>query len=474
MQQVQSQSIRLHPQNQHYFQYKGEPLLLITSAEHYGAVINKEFNYEKYLNTLAAQGLNYTRIFSGAYVENQQSFGIEQNTLAPAKGQLITPWARSNEPGYINGGNKFNLDQWDEAFFQRLKEFMNLAASLDIIVEVTFFSSTYTDDNWAYSPLHPTNNINLTAEQVPPRSQLHAISNGPLYDYQLKMVKKLVAELNEFDNLIFEIQNEPWADQANTVMKINPFIQEAQPAWVNRVDLATPAALAWQDQMTIMIKQTEQDLPQQHIIAQNYCNFKYPIPHVTDNISIINFHYAYPEAVTWNYGWNRPISFDESGFSGRDPVIYRRQAWNFILSGGAVFNNLDYTFAVGYEDGSFSSETSPGGGGEYLRKQLKVLIDFMADFNLANLKPVYQVVKKSPNVFVKSIGQEGVAYGFYIYNGNKAIIDLDLPSGTYQAQWISPETGKVIQSLQCAQNEGLLRLESPLYQDDIALKLVKQ
>ena len=38
--------IRLHPDNRHYFLYQGRPTVLITSAEHYGAVINKDFDYD--------------------------------------------------------------------------------------------------------------------------------------------------------------------------------------------------------------------------------------------------------------------------------------------------------------------------------------------------------------------------------------------------------------------------------------------
>ncbi len=47
-----SAQIHLHPQNPHYFKYKEKPLFLIASSEHYGAVINKNFDYVKYLNTL--------------------------------------------------------------------------------------------------------------------------------------------------------------------------------------------------------------------------------------------------------------------------------------------------------------------------------------------------------------------------------------------------------------------------------------
>ena len=120
--------IALHPDNPHYFQWRGRPTILITSAEHYGAVMNLDFDYRKYLDTLAADGLNYTRVFSGAYVEPQGAFNIARNTLAPGPGRFIAPWARSSQPGYANGGNKFDLARWDAAYFTRLKDFIAYAA----------------------------------------------------------------------------------------------------------------------------------------------------------------------------------------------------------------------------------------------------------------------------------------------------------------------------------------------------------
>src|SRR5438876_1512124 len=111
------QPLALHPDNPHYFLFRGKATVLITSGEHYGAVLNLDFDYQKYLATLAADGLNLTRTFPGAYVEPVGAFKIKGNTLAPAKGRLICPWARSAMPGYANGGNRFDLNRWDEAFF---------------------------------------------------------------------------------------------------------------------------------------------------------------------------------------------------------------------------------------------------------------------------------------------------------------------------------------------------------------------
>jgi len=69
---------------------------LVTSGEHYGSVLNLDFDYVRYLDALSAKGLNHTRTFSGVYCEPQGAFNIASNALAPAPGRLLTPWARSD------------------------------------------------------------------------------------------------------------------------------------------------------------------------------------------------------------------------------------------------------------------------------------------------------------------------------------------------------------------------------------------
>jgi len=114
-QSAKSQPIRLHPANPHYFLFRGKPIALITSGEHYGAVLNRDFDYRRYLDALQAEGLNYTRLFGGSYVEvPAKSFGILHNDLAPEPGRFLAPWARSDAPGYAGGGNKFDLEKWEQ------------------------------------------------------------------------------------------------------------------------------------------------------------------------------------------------------------------------------------------------------------------------------------------------------------------------------------------------------------------------
>jgi hypothetical protein len=137
--------LALHPKNPHYFLFRGKPAILVTSGEHYGAVLNLDFDYRKYLATLAENGLNLTRTFSGAYVEPVGAFKIERNTLAPSASRLICPWARSNTPGYVNGGTRFDLTRWDDAYSRRLKDFVAKADERGIVVELNLFTPMYED-----------------------------------------------------------------------------------------------------------------------------------------------------------------------------------------------------------------------------------------------------------------------------------------------------------------------------------------
>jgi hypothetical protein len=83
---------------------------------------------------------------------------IKDNTLGPKLQSLLLPWARSQQPGYVLGGNRFDLDRWDTEFFARLKDFITQAGRRGIVVEICFFNAQY-DDTWPISPLFVKNNV---------------------------------------------------------------------------------------------------------------------------------------------------------------------------------------------------------------------------------------------------------------------------------------------------------------------------
>ncbi len=470
-----AQPISLHPQNPHYFLIKGKPAVLITSAEHYGAVINTGFDYKKYLQTLHDEGMNYTRIFTGSYVEIPGSFGIVNNTLAPEAGKFLAPWKRVDETGLFGNEKKFDLKEWNPEYFDRLKNFVQMAGDLGITVEVSLFCATYDDRYWERHPFNPGNNINGIPVNLE-RKKSNTLKNGTLLTFQQNLVEKIVAELNGFDNVFYEIQNEPWADDGVKVMRtlrtLDP--QPKEGDWYKWAEMASPESLEWQKLIAETIVGKEKALPKKHLIAQNYTNFMHSLDTVDPNVSILNFHYVWPEAVWLNYGWNRPVCFDESGFAGSADSTYLRQAWQFMLAGGALFNNLDYSFYVGKEDGS-GNNTAPGGGSANLRKQLTYLRAFIESVDFVKMQPDFNVVNLSPGLQVQAISQPGNQYAMVFTGVASKWIKLNLPKGKYNYEFISPYTGKTLKtgSLKL-KNDGVNELGLPDFNEMVALKIMEQ
>jgi hypothetical protein len=406
-----TEPIRLNPRNPHYFLYNGKTIALITSGEHYGSVMNADFDSHKYLDTLQADGLNYTRLFGGSYVEVPGgSFGIKRNTLAPEAGRLILPWARSSETGYAFGGNKFDLNKWDPEYFRRLHEFLAEAEGREIVVEITLFSSQYGEPQWKLSPFNAANNVNQT--DVRDYKKVNTLDNGRVLAHQERYVRKLVREANAHPNVIFEIQNEPWTDHPVLTDVVNPYlIPPTRDQYPNSMEVADDASIAWQTRVAQWITSEESTLPNKHLIAQCYSNFRLPVRKLVPGVSIVNFHYAYPEAATLNYGLGKAIAYDETGFLGRSDDAYLRQAWNFMLSGGSAFDALDYSFTTGTPDGTDKEPNGPGGGGPALRKQLGSLQRFLSSFSLENLRPNANVVVDAEGVTEHALSTPRGDYG---------------------------------------------------------------
>jgi hypothetical protein len=468
-----SQPISLHPDNPHYFFFRGKPLAIISSGEHYGAVINPDFDYVKYLTTLQKEGMPYTRLFAGTYFEKSGSFGIEKNTLAPAYGKALLPWKRSNEPGAVAGGNKFDLDKWDESYFDRLKSFISEASDRGIIVEISLFSSIY--DFWDIQVWNPRNNINIR-ENVSKQS-VQTLNNGSVLKYQEMLVRKIVRELNVFDNTIFEIQNEPWSDhtvrtEPNDEFQNNSDFKLDGHEWQKKIEIADQSSLDWQKKIGSFIADEEAGLKKKHLIAQNFSNFYSVVSEVDKNVSVLNFHYAYPIAVEKNFHQKRVIGFDESGFAGTEDATYRMQAWKFIISGGGLFNNLDYSFAVGSEDGKAVNK-APGGGSTDLRKQFRFLSEFFHSFNFLEMKPDTITVDQTNGTFARVFSEPGKQYAIYMTKGSGSNLKLNLHEGAYLIEWYSTTEGRVTDFLTVSHKGGDLLLKVPAFTHDIALKIKK-
>jgi hypothetical protein len=447
-----SKPLALHPDNPRYFLWRGQPTVLITSGEHYGAVLNLDFDYRKYLDTLARDGMNHTRTFAGgAYVEPQGAFNIARNTLAPAAGRYIAPWARSDQPGYAGGGNKFDLSRWDESYFARLRDFIGHAGKRGVVVEMNLFCPFYEESQWLLSPFCTNNNVNGLGHVA--RAGVYTLDrHGGLIDVCERMTRRIVEELRDFDNVYYEICNEPYE-------------RRVTPAWERRI--------------ADVIVDAQKGHRYPKLISQNIANKTAKVTDPHPAVSIFNFHYAVPpDAVAMNWRLNKVIGDNETGFRGTNDTPYRTEAWDFIIAGGGLFNHLDYSFAVGHEDGTFVYPgKQPGGGNPGLRRQFRILRDFIQSFDFVRMKPDNSIIKGGVPAggTVRALVEPGRACAIYVRKGKSSEgavpLQLELPAGRWRAEWVDPLTGRKVKAESFKHTGGVRALETPLFAEDIALSL---
>ncbi|MBX2922847.1 MAG: hypothetical protein KF746_11685 [Chitinophagaceae bacterium] len=458
--------IRLHPDNRHYLLYQNKPIILITAAEHYGALVNTEFDYVAYLNALQKRGMNYTRIFSGAYIEGEKDIQWMRynNTLAPKPSKLIAPWKRSNVPGYANGDNKFDLDQWNEDYFERIKDILKQAAERSIIVEFTLFGNQYSDSVYAWSPLYPDNNIRQVGiKRKNGFLDFQSLKDPVLVARQEAMVVKIVKELNDFDNLYYEISNEPY----NEVKDPLPVDQ-------------------WHVHIANLIRETEKELPKQHLIASNQAIFSNPL------VDIANYHYVHiPDLPRFDslLLLNKVIGMDETMGTLKDVDANdaRVEAWDFILHGGGIYNNLSWEYTPEKPAGLAGTDT--------VHQYFSYLQKFISGFDYTKMNYSPELLIKTPGkAITRLLAEPGRQYALYIHHSTPDIaepprgtavwkyeadttmfsdtITLHFKAGRYEARWYDPSTGDWIgKPVRWKQKDGNHTFFTPSFTTDIALRI---
>jgi|WetSurMetagenome_2_1015567.scaffolds.fasta_scaffold67772_2 hypothetical protein len=189
-----------------------------------------------------------------------------------------------------------------------------------------------------------------------------------------------------------------------------------------------------------------------------------------------------------NYDLNRVIGNNETGFDGNSDATYRIQGWEFVMAGGALYNNLDYSFTVKHERGDFTADPkTPGGGSAALRQQLGILYHFFDKLPFLRMAPANPLIKNSATAgrSIRVLAEPGQVYAVYVNHaqikkeGNpnyvveretrKIDLAIELPGGTYDASWIDTKTGQEAKKERFTHSGAIKNLESPDYSEDVAL-----
>src|SRR4029079_2617172 len=149
------------------------------------------------------------------------------------------------------------LSTCDDAYFVRLKDFLTKASDRNIVVEYVLFCPFYDDSQWALSPMKDSNNVNGVGNVD--RTTAMKLNNGGLLAIQDAFVRKVAAELAAFDNVYYEIANEPYFGVDD----------------------------AFQDHVIAPLSGAESGFSGKHLFARNYCNDKCTVSSPPAAVSIL-------------------------------------------------------------------------------------------------------------------------------------------------------------------------------------------
>jgi predicted alpha-1,2-mannosidase len=199
----QEKSIQPYTGNHSYWQYHGEPVLLLGASDNDN--LFQSANMREQLETLASVG--------GDFIRNTMSSRDEGDIWAFHK----------NEAGL------YDLEQWNQRYWEKFDSLLSIAEENDIIVQLEVWDRfDYSRDNWPNNPYNPEYNVNYTfaetgfAKEYPdhPYKDLqpffHTIEGMEHYTPQLEIVKKYqekyVAELLsislQYPNVLYCMNNE--------------------------------------------------------------------------------------------------------------------------------------------------------------------------------------------------------------------------------------------------------------------------
>lgn len=458
----------------------GRPIVLRTATEHYGAILNGAFDYVAYLSMLAASGGNLTRTF--VLFRELQSAVNPYSTCKPESIDYLAPYARIDaartDPTALDGQPRFDLDRWDDTFFERLHDFIGRAAELDVTVELTLFSNTYADQIWELNPLHHANNVNglsrihwseHTTCRHPDRLQRH-----------LALVEKIVGECRDHPNVIFEPCNEPGAGAP-----VDPPLFPVDQAEVNSWLDAVIAAIREVDGVRHLVAGQEAfryepwDQPLDHSMARMDVDIVnvHPLPGTTlggrtyelgrfmsgdlELSEVLEFCDAAARA-------GKPVNLDEDNTASQYTdhfgwTIHRKRAWVAVLR-GCHYDMIDFTIRPGLPVGSPAAERD-------LRVWTRFLGDACERWELASAPPTDDVRLLDGDVVILACrigGVDGRARLVYLADPSEGTrrrpatgvvrCRLQLPADIRAVRSFAPGTGSELSSARLTA-EGTIALE---------------
>jgi hypothetical protein len=417
--QVEAAPLTVHPSNPRYFT-DGSGRAVYVTGSHSWCLVQMEAGFcdrgstyeymEGFLDFAQSHGHNYIRLWVNmAYM-----------TYSP------WPWQRTG-PGTANdGGAKFDMTMFDEAYFARLRERVLQATGRGFVVSVLLFGSGISmrePARWSQVAWNEENNVNpemAGAFDAADGSTFFTADEGAL-EIQRSLVRRTVDELNDIENLVWEIINEA----------------------------KMPESVQWQYDMIDYVRQYESTLTNQHLVGMTSSGWEAADIYLEDGpadwISPDNFTGYYEEGGPGDFTQKVVISDTDHLWTGWSNPEYAEamRAWvwkTFTRGHNPIFmDSYDADFCVDVGGTEICNDGAVNPVFDGVRDAMGATLAYAGRMDLAPMVPSDGLASTS-----YLLANPGVEY--LAYQPDSGPFTIDLAEGEYGYEWFDPSAGSVASS----------------------------
>lgn len=440
--------LRAHPTNPRYFTDGTGKAIFLTGSHTWDSLQDwggptPNFDYSAYLDLLSGHGHNFTRLWIWESTGGNTS---RSNAIAPM------PWARTDPGVAADGEPKFDLDRFNDAFFDRLRSRVMAARDRGIYVSIMLFQQYF---NLRTHPFAASNNVNgLSADLNGDGDgrEIHTLGHPAALACQEAFVRKVIDAVNDLDNVLYEIGNE---FERHTI--------------------------EWQHHMINLIHAYEREKPKQHPVGMTSTGRSGTAPPRITNAEL----FASP--ADWisphnergqNYASDPPaadgrkiVLADSDHLEGilgaTDAETYRRWIWKSLFRGvhpmlmDAIQNGIP-----GWEKEAWNQTSNPALPAA--REAMGRARAYAERLELAALVPRSDLASTRYCLAIR-----GKEYVVFLPEGGEATVDLSAASGKFAVEWYRVEDGKS-QAGDNIVGGKEIQLASPWSEHDVVLRLVRK
>ncbi|NQU51951.1 MAG: hypothetical protein HQ522_05385 [Bacteroidetes bacterium] len=425
---------RIQPwlENPWYWQYKGDPILLLGASSDDNLFQWAADKLVPHLDSMKAVGANYVR-----------------NTMSDRqdKGYELYPFFQLE-----NG--KYDLGKWNDEYWQRFEFFLAETNKRDIIVQIEVWDRfDFSRNNWLPHPYNPKNNVNFSEEESGLASSypdhpggnkqpfffttLNQQNNKLLLNYQNRFVEKILSISLKYNHVLYCMDNETSGEEEWAIYWAELIQTKAKE--LNKTVCITEMWDSW-DLKSESHKRTF-DHPERYVFCDVSQNNQQKGQVHWDNFQWVrNYISTQPRPL------NTVKTYGADG--GRHGITKDgiERWWRHVIGGAATARFHRQYSGLGLSELSMASVKAA--------RQIESLTKFW------ELQPGNSLLsaREENEAFLTS--KPGEAYVLFFTNGGEVSLDLPEFNSEFSLEWIEIRTGKT-QNGNLVKGGEIVKLKAP-------------